>query len=639
MTEAGAYMPDLLYRGKRSEADVAAALDALPVAVVLTDLTQGHLLGANAAARALWGAAQARTLADWQERMRAETADPRVLPDLWALRHELAGSTPTESHLLLRDGRQVRWRTMAFGAGLAQEVHVFEADIVDPASPLPLPGAEELFRLTFEKAAVGMALISADLRFLRANASFCGILGRPEAELLECVLPALAHPEEGFDGRDLTRNLEAGVETQHSEVRLLHANGETIWVRLSLSAVRDAHGNLLYFIGLAEDVTEEKRRRDERERLTRELQVLVNRDPLTGLYNRRYMHDALAEQLVEASRGGYPVSVLMMDLDFFRDLNETHGHDAGDRALLSVSRSLRAALRDTDLACRYGGDELIAILVGAPVETALSVAERIQTRVAEARPVASLHRPLTCSLGVATFPDHASTVASLLKAADMALYQAKRRGKNRIAAYTPRASADSLPRLESLRSTLQGASLEAINALVTAIDLRDRFTGAHCQRVGRLAVELGARLGCSEEDLDILRLGGPLLDVGKIGLPDYLLTKTGSLTGQEWELMRQHPVWGEELVRRSALPTEVLELVRWHHERLDGSGYPDGLVGGHVPRLVRIISVADVATALREDRPHRRAWPRERVQDYLRRHAGEKLDGEVVDAYCDLGVR
>jgi HD-GYP domain-containing protein (c-di-GMP phosphodiesterase class II) len=216
----------------------------------------------------------------------------------------------------------------------------------------------------------------------------------------------------------------------------------------------------------------------------------------------------------------------------------------------------------------------------------------------------------------------------------VALYEAKSMGRNCVKGYEPIPLDRPDDHLEKLKTGLQGASLEAVNALITAIDLRDRYTGAHCQRVARLSVELATELGLSESDIEILRLGAPLLDVGKIGLPDYLLTKPGGLTPEEWEQVRMHPQWGEQMVRHTALPPETLELVRWHHERLDGSGYPDGLKGDAIPLLVRIVNVADVATALSEDRPHRAAWEREEVLKHLRAHAGTKLDAAVVEAYC-----
>ncbi|HEU4754431.1 MAG TPA: diguanylate cyclase, partial [Armatimonadota bacterium] len=323
-------------------------------------------------------------------------------------------------------------------------------------------------------------------------------------------------------------------------------------------------------------------------------------------------------------------------LDRFRELNERYGHDAGDRALRSVAECLRQTVREQDVACRYGGEEFVMILGSTPLAAAMAVAERLRAAVQRIPPVAAHAGPLTCSIGVAEFPGHASTAASLLKAADVALYQAKHSGRDQVRGYEPIPFDSPHDHLEKLKTGLQGASLEAVNALITAIDLRDRYTGAHCQRVARLSVELATRLGCAESELDILRLGAPLLDVGKIGLPDYLLTKPGELTQDEWELVRHHPAWGEQLVLHTALPPETLEVVRWHHERLDGSGYPDGLIGEQIPLLARIVAVADVATALLEERPHRGAWSLDRVLEYLRTQGGKTLDARVVQAYCEL---
>lgn len=617
--------------------------DALPVPLVITDLVREQVLTGNEAFHALWGSRPGSSLEHIRARMQHLAADPSWVSEAWSTLNRLDDGWPWQSFLLLRDGRQLRWnvrRLVEHGLHRA-ELHTFEWMTPEPVPRETLPSQNDLFRLTFEKAAAGITLISSDFRFLSANASFCRLLGYGEGQLLDRRFFDVLHPEDASRRLDLLEALATGQETFHYTLRFLTATGATVWSELSLSVVRDGDGRPLYFVALAEDITERKRLQEETEQRTRELQALASLDPLTGLYNHRFMQEALAQQLHEAARAGTQLSVLMMDIDSFREINETFGHDAGDRALTAVAECVSRSLRENDLACRYGGDELVAILVGASPEAALAAAARIRDRLEGIKPIAALEKPITVSIGVATYPTHASTVQSLLKAADMALYQAKRTGKDQACAYSPAPNqASSEEQLVVLQSSLQGASLEAVNALVTAIDLRDRYTGAHCQRVGRLAVELGTRLGCSEQELEILRLGAPLLDVGKIGLPDYLLTKSGALSRSEWDLMQQHPAWGEELVRRTALPEEVLQLVRWHHERLDGSGYPDGLAGEQIPLLVRIVNVADVATALREDRPHRRAWPRERVLEYLRRHAGEKLDERVIQAYGEIhGVR
>lgn len=492
----------------------------------------------------------------------------------------------------------------------------------------------ELYRLTFEQAAAGMALISPDLVFLRTNASLSALLGYASGELSGLPIDLFLHPEERRRG--WRRALAPDRHSFHLERRLVHKDGRALWVHLSVSRVRDPGGRLLFYVAMAEDITDRREEETRRERRQRELQALATTDQKTGLYNHGFMQEFLAHRLAEAKRNRESVSLLMLDLDRFRELNEQHGHDSGDRALSAVAGCLTHGLREGDVACRYGGEEFVLVLATAPFAAALAVAERLRERVAGCGPVAVHAGPITCSIGVASFPEHASTPASLLKAADLALYQAKHAGRNQVCGYSRAEPAAGGGDLTRLRSGLEGAGAEAVKALVTAIDLRDRYTGAHGQRVARLALDLAEAVGCTAEEREILRLGAPLLDVGKIGLPDHLLTKPGSLTRAEWELVRLHPIWGEQLLAATSLPRSVQELVRWHHERQDGSGYPDGLNGAQIPRVARIAAVADVGSALRDDRPHRRAWHRKQILDHLRDQAGTKLDEEIVAAYCRL---
>lgn len=610
---------------------------ALPTPLLVTCLQRETLVVANPACEGLWSTEAIGSLANLERAMRQAAADGDLVSRLWQQRREL---DPDESgviaYLLLQDGRQLLWKTLPLPQkidGASLELHLFEA-----AAPVPAQSAQRetdsLFRLSFEKAAVGMTLISSDLRILRANGSFCEMLGFREAELLGRSIASLVEDEQATN--EEWRQLTADQETFHLERTFRRWDGHSVWVYLSVSVVRDSRGQPIYFIAMAEDITARRREDEEQARITQELMALASTDALTGLYNHRSMQELLENRVLQARKSGQVLSVLMLDLDFFRQWNGRYGHDAGDRALRTVAESMRQSLRGHDLACRYGGEEFVMILSGAHFEAALQAAERVRRRLKDAPPIVPGAGPVTCSVGVASYPAHASTAQSLLKAADMALLQAKRSGKDRVCGFRPDLFQGPCDSVDLLSSGLQGASPEAVNALVTAIDLRDRYTGAHCQRVGRVAVTIAEHLGCSPEELEILRTGASLLDVGKIGLPDELLVKPDHLSPAEWELMRQHPVWGEQLLRRSALPEGVQQLVRWHHERLDGSGYPDGLSGDALPRVVRIVNVVDVAVALRGDRPHRRAWPRARVQQHLRDLAGTQLDPVVVEAYCHL---
>jgi diguanylate cyclase (GGDEF)-like protein/PAS domain S-box-containing protein/putative nucleotidyltransferase with HDIG domain len=609
-------------------------VDALPVALVILDPTRERVLLGNEQCCKLWGLPSEFSVELLAASMTARAADPEQVLSLWT--PALVGGSarePWHAKLELTDRRSVEWSWTPLQGEHEKpwgELHVFSTQ-----APLA-PPADALFLTVFERASIGIALIAVDGRFLRTNDAFGRLLGYDEHILLTHNVGTLLHPDDAGRNDDWCARLTHGEETFHLELRCVHRTGIVVWLYLSVTVIRDQQGQSLYGMVLAEDITARKQREEEQERRTQELMTLASTDPLTGLFNPRYMREGLDRLVENAKQTEQPLSLVMLDADQFRELNLQHGHDAGDRALRCLADAIRQSLREGDVACRYGGDEFLVILAGVGYPAALRAAERVRRNVEEAGRIAALAEPLTCSVGVATLPTHASTSESLLKAADLALFRAKHEGKNRVVGFDAVAPDASPAEIEQLQSGLQGASVEAVNALVTAIDLRDRFTGAHCQRVARVALELARRMDMSAEELEAVRLGAALLDVGKIGLPDTLLTKEGKLTQAEWTLIRKHPEWGEQLLRKSALPEAAVQIVRWHHERLDGSGYPDALTGEQIPRTVRVVSVADVATALREDRPHRRAWPRERVREYLTRHAGERLDADAVRAWCEL---
>jgi len=611
--------------------------EGLPHALLVTDLACSRLLFANPECLRVWGGREALTLPQLVELMANQAVTSQQVTQIWAdLGAVVARGEVHDEWIPLTDGRTLVWKRGILRCEKGERwgtMHLFEE--CEPRPPVG-PPADALFLTVFERAAVGIALVAADGRFLRVNEAFCYLVGYAEAQLLGMGLVQLIHPEDAGEQSAWQDGFPAGHEASHLELRCQHRDGPQVWLHLSISVVNDAAGVAQYGLVLAEDITARKLREAEQERRTQELMALASTDPLTGLYNHRFMRECLTRRIADAKDAGQTVSVLMIDADQFRELNLQSGHDAGNRALCCLSDAIRQSLRENDVACRYGGDEFLVILAGVPYAGAIRAAERVRFHVEAAGRIAALSGPLTCSVGVATYPTHASTPESLLKAADLALYQAKNEGKNRVVGFETASSAAISAEIEELKTGLQGASLEAVNALVTAIDLRDRFTGAHCQRVAKVAVELARFLSLPEEEIEAVRMGAPLLDVGKIGLPDTLLTKEGKLTQAEWALVRKHPVWGEQLVRKSSLPEAAVQIVRWHHERLDGSGYPDALTGDQIPRLVRVVSVADVATALREDRPHRRAWPLTRVREYLLRHAGSRLDADAVNAWCEL---
>jgi diguanylate cyclase (GGDEF)-like protein len=349
------------------------------------------------------------------------------------------------------------------------------------------------------------------------------------------------------------------------------------------------------------------------------------RDVLTGLLNRRGFHEVIETEAERARRTGRPVSLILADLDFFKALNDAHGHVAGDHALERFGRLLLNTMRRIDIAARIGGEEFVVITPDTDGNGAYVMAERIRRALREDATLEG--RRLTVSIGVATFPAQAPSTEALLHAADQALYAAKSLGRDRTVVYSPEVSATPRPEAERGRTE----HLSSVLLLAETLDLRDSDTANHSATVGRIARAIAERMGLAAGRIERMQVAGILHDVGKIGVPDPILRKPGPLTDAEWEEMRQHPVLGARILAGANLD-DVSAWVLAHHERPDGGGYPDGLRGDEIPLEARILAVADAYEAMTSDRVYRPAIGDEAARAELVRGAGTQFDPVVVEA-------
>jgi diguanylate cyclase (GGDEF)-like protein/putative nucleotidyltransferase with HDIG domain len=369
--------------------------------------------------------------------------------------------------------------------------------------------------------------------------------------------------------------------------------------------------------------------RDHVETLIARLSDAARTDPLTRLPNRRGFRELLDLELERARRSGQPVTVLVGDVDHFKDVNDRAGHHVGDAALQRVARLLRDGMRQIDMAARIGGEEFAVILPGTDEHGAFTVAERLRCALRDAFADATV--PITISFGIASHPAHAETAASLVRAADEALYGAKDSGRNRSVIHS-----DALRGLA--REGRDERDVEAERFLAVVLDLAEavdvRFSGSarHSETVGRYAELMARELGLSEQHVGRVRLAGLLHDVGKVGVPDAILRKAGPLTDEERTIVGRHPELGAQILEHPSL-RDVQAWVGAHHERPDGAGYPRGLTGEELPLEARIVAVADAYEAMTSDRSYRDAIGHERARDELRRHAGAQFDAVVVDAF------
>ena len=349
-------------------------------------------------------------------------------------------------------------------------------------------------------------------------------------------------------------------------------------------------------------------------------------DPQTGLLNHRAFHKRFQDEILRARQTGRPLTVLLLDLDDFRFLNETYGHSTGDDVLRRVAAAVRETANDMGAVApaRYGGDEFALLLPATRADQALTVAEALGARLArlEYRPPGHAHPiPLTFSPGAACFPDSGGTRRELLAAADARLRRVK----------SGAADGDQAEHLRALLArSVEGFSM--LDALVTAVDGKDRYTRRHSEDVLFYCLKVAGALGLDTTFQETLSVAALLHDVGKIGVPDHILRKPGALTDAEFEAVKQHPLMGAVIVGAVPGLEGTLDAVRYHHERWDGAGYPHGLTGEATPLAARIMAVADAYSAMTTDRPYRLGMPPERALTLLEEGMGTQWDPECVQA-------
>jgi len=374
--------------------------------------------------------------------------------------------------------------------------------------------------------------------------------------------------------------------------------------------------------------------RDQHQRLVE----LSNTDFLTALRNHRYFQERLDEEIGRARRHRRSLSLLMLDLDGFRAINNQHGHKAGDEVLQQFAAVLKASLRDSDVATRYGGEEFGVIMPETGADEAYQAAERVRTAVEDhAFSINYLGGTreirMTVSGGIAEFPGDSDSKGGLLVGADLALLRAKYMSRNRVCRFSDAGGylAYQVDPAE-LYQALQSASLAAVASLSQALDARDHYTRGHSDNVTRIALAIAKTMGLPTDLQAKIRIAGLLHDIGKIGIPDRVLKKKSALTEAEWALIRAHPSIGSDILSKAPLLRDIVPMVRAHHERYDGKGYPRALSGDQIPLAARILAVADAYDAMTSDRPYRPAMDAERSLAELQAKAGTQFDPQVVAA-------
>ena len=178
--------------------------------------------------------------------------------------------------------------------------------------------------------------------------------------------------------------------------------------------------------------------------------------------------------------------------------------------------------------------------------------------------------------------------------------------------------------------------LHTLKSLIVAINKRDLYTEGHCKRVTEMSLLLGERMGITEYEMDVIKVVGPVHDLGKIGIPDSILLKPAKLTNEEYSIMKSHSIYGEEIMSRFEILSSEAKIIRHHHEKYDGSGYPDCLSGEEIPVCSRIIAVSDAYDAMITDRPYRKAATKDEIAVEILRCKGSQFDPPIADYFADM---
>jgi diguanylate cyclase (GGDEF)-like protein len=357
-------------------------------------------------------------------------------------------------------------------------------------------------------------------------------------------------------------------------------------------------------------------------------------DTLTGLLNRRVFDRRLDNEQRRAQRYGKPYTLLMIDIDHFKRVNDNYGHPAGDAVLQALAGILKKQFRDVDTVARYGGEEFVVILPEISDGTAKPVAERVCRAVAATpfRLPDGREIGITVSIGVSCYPHCGANAREVVERADQALYTAKEAGRSRVVLYREmlkkRIDAD-----PGCIVVLLNESLDNIQPIVTAISAKTPFFRGHMQAVEQAALKLARTLRLSVDDTEALKLASRLHDLGMAVIPDAILDKTAKLTSEEWEQVRRHPAIAADWLEQVPALKHLAPIVRHHHERWDGGGYPDGLKGEATPYLARVLAVADAYGSMITDWPGHKAMRAEEVKSALRADARTQFDPAIAQAW------
>lgn len=377
-----------------------------------------------------------------------------------------------------------------------------------------------------------------------------------------------------------------------------------------------------WFVGAQTDSEKDHRRY---------LLKLAQTDLLTGLYSHRYYQDQLHEYFQNSSPDK-PLALILMDINYFKYYNDSFGHQMGDNLLRIVAGFINEIKLENAIAARYAGGQFVILLKGHNQEKVVEAAQNLLGKINEYHFYGEKYQPegkISISCGIALYPQHASNSKELQAYAEQALYKARSLSRQNIELYF--SVFDNMEISSDEREVLN-----SIRTLVSVINAKDRYTYGHSERVTYYSHKMAEKIDLSEEEISWVDYASFLHDIGKIEIDREILNKPSKLNDEEWAIIKQHPIWGSDMVKPLTKLRPIVPIIRYHHENFDGSGYPEGLSGNAIPVISRIIRIVDSFDAMTSNRPYRRNMSWVEALEEIRRHGGSLYDPALVTSFEEV---
>lgn len=458
------------------------------------------------------------------------------------------------------------------------------------------------------------------------------------------------------------------LEQFESEHRLKHKNGNWFWVHARGTAVRNKSGKAIRIAGSLTDITErkgaetqlkkaleelrfalasEKILMEELDKKNKELIELSITDGLTSLYNHRFIQERFNFEFKRVQRYGGALSCLILDIDHFKHVNDTFGHQFGDYVIRQIASIIKTKSREVDICGRYGGEEFM-VLSNLTGTNALKYAAKLHSAIESYKFTCNDKTVrITVSIGIAEYQKNIKTKQEMIERADIALYQAKKDGRNLIRLWKSIDHQDNesiaVNEIKELKHKFQDLSIkmrntymESINALIKAVDAKDPLACEHSRNVSVYSVEIARYLKLSEPDIEIIRSAALLHDIGKISIRDQILLKREPLTSKEMEILKRHPEIGVSILKELKFLEKEIPIILYHHERYDGKGYPHGLKGREIPIGARIVAAADAFDAMTCGRIYKKPLSMKNACKEILGGSATQFAPDIVDALLQL---